>query len=376
MLLKYHPDRFRLSRPFAKQAINLYRSNGSIPTMETLNKMASFIINSYNSQIKDMPRLQRPINPQHILNSEISYVMHYAAFEVHGRNVLDFEDKMVTLFKQTDIDEVPISTLNFPFDVFYMSFGKQNDLNLWDAGYYVDGAYITKIENVIQIVLSTIRDDIDYKDPLNWIIHQDRYYYLSINTENPDLKIIDAINQALEEDLKTQEKQKEKPETTGEYGGIKYVEVHHKTADKTIKELSTGFPVFKEALKLVVNGLCYFTGYRDDIETRWPDDTPPLLVDRLKNATKPNAVKKITSELKSKGYTKIHYCGRSIRYQNFKDYTEGASAKAPHWRKGHWRNQAYGEKMTQHKLIWIMPVIVGKDKGTPETGHIYTVKQQ
>jgi hypothetical protein len=47
---------------------------------------------------------------------------------------------------------------------------------------------------------------------------------------------------------------------------------------------------------------------------------------------------------------------------------------SPHWRRGHWRNQPFGEKLSEKKLIWIKPTIVNKEKGEPIKGHIYTTE--
>jgi hypothetical protein len=46
---------------------------------------------------------------------------------------------------------------------------------------------------------------------------------------------------------------------------------------------------------------------------------------------------------------------------------------SPHWRRGHFRQQPFGPKLAHRKLVWIMPTIVRRDKGTPENGHIYLV---
>ena len=43
--------------------------------------------------------------------------------------------------------------------------------------------------------------------------------------------------------------------------------------------------------------------------------------------------------------------------------TEGSTrSKSAHWRRGHFREQRYGEKNANVKIIWIKPVIVGKNK--------------
>ncbi|WP_415907090.1 hypothetical protein [Oleiharenicola sp. Vm1] len=33
----------------------------------------------------------------------------------------------------------------------------------------------------------------------------------------------------------------------------------------------------------------------------------------------------------------------------------------PHWRRGHWRQQRHGPSLTQHRLLWIEPVLVNAD---------------
>jgi hypothetical protein len=42
------------------------------------------------------------------------------------------------------------------------------------------------------------------------------------------------------------------------------------------------------------------------------------------------------------------------------DTDETGLVVAPHWRRGHWRNQACGPKMTLHKHIFIQPVLVNE----------------
>jgi hypothetical protein len=47
---------------------------------------------------------------------------------------------------------------------------------------------------------------------------------------------------------------------------------------------------------------------------------------------------------------------------------------ATHWRRGHWRRQAFGPARSLRKLIWVMPVKVGsRDTADGDTGHLYLV---
>ncbi len=95
---------------------------------------------------------------------------------------------------------------------------------------------------------------------------------------------------------------------------------------------------------------------------------------KINTATKPKDIQRTTSKLISMGYTKINYCGRSFeRLSN--TMVDSSTELRAHWRRGHWRNQSYGPKLSNRKIIWIMPVIVRKNKAADiqESGHIYLV---
>ena len=376
MLLRYHPERYSLTRPFSKQVVNYFRnySLDGLPTIELVEILNRIFIKNYNEMLLSMPLELRPKDTG-LMQIEMTYAVHYADFVTNGRNVFHFEPEMVEKFKQTDIDEVPASVLQFPFPVFYMSFGLQEDMDLWGNGYFVDGAYVIVHPNFpLQIVLSTIRKDIEYKNNLNWIINPDRYYYLPLEIKDSERSISEIVDKALGKELKEHDLSN-LPDDSGIYqvGDRKVMVTDNKfkSSEQTLNDISKGFPVFREALRLVINGLCYITSYRDDIESKWPEEAPKLLVERLENAPKASSKKKIRSELLSQGYTKINYCGTSFK-KNYITVIPSGKEKTTHWRRGHWRNQPHGPQHSQRKLIWIMPVLVGKAE-VSEQGHIYNI---
>lgn len=151
---------------------------------------------------------------------------------------------------------------------------------------------------------------------------------------------------------------------------MKRIPSKHNSSRLEIGEAKQGFDVFKEALRLVINGLCYITSYREEIKEQWPDETPKLILERMNKATKNSSRQKIRGELTALRYTKVNFCGRTISKDNVELISAGREISA-HWRRGHWRNQACGQGLQDRKLIWIMPVLVRKDKENPELGHIY-----
>lgn len=52
-----------------------------------------------------------------------------------------------------------------------------------------------------------------------------------------------------------------------------------------------------------------------------------------------------------------------------------ASPRRAHWVVGHWRNQAFGEKMTQHRQTWIKPHIRGLGEASAATTRVTAPKE-
>jgi hypothetical protein len=146
-LERFHPERYRLTRPFSRQISTIYRSStniGDAPTTECFQAVADCIVNSHNN----LPFNQRTTDTRSLMK-EISVAMHYANFYIHGRQIFHFNDEISEQFRRTDIEEIKVGSLVFPYDVFYMSFGKQLDLGL-DGVSYIDGAYISLVSLFIR----------------------------------------------------------------------------------------------------------------------------------------------------------------------------------------------------------------------------------
>ncbi len=378
-MLRYHPERFKITRPHAKHMVSYFKSNISdgLVTDRHFPELQMIFQRKGLSEVKRLPINRRPQNMKPLMK-DLSLALHYSIFNVLGKNIFHFDADLVEKFKQTDIDEVPVSALSFPHKAFYLSFGKQEELNLWVEGYYVDGAYVSKLPGLpMQILLSTVRDDIDYKDETNWITNPDRYYYMSIDMEDPDAILSKVVDAALEEDISSTRDLANQIPVISDHElmnkDVTIIDNRKRSSELEIKEKVAGFDVFKEALRLVINGLFYITAYNEEIEERWTDETPQRLIDNLNAASTKSAQQKARAEILSQGYTKVSYCRRRYSQAN-PSYTGGSGEKAPHWRRGHWRNQRIGEGRRESKLVWIMPMLIRSDKGIPEEGHVYKIE--
>jgi hypothetical protein len=377
--MKYHPDRYMRARPFVKNLLTVHKlkAPSGVPTLDALSAVTDSFMNAYNAACVELPVGKRPADGG-LMRNEVSLFMHYANFHRHGMNIFDFQPTLGELLRHTDVDDVLLSLIKFPYDSFYIAFGLQPHLDLWAQGYFVDGAYVSRAALddgiMIEILLTTRRTEIDYRAKSNFILNRDRYYYFPMRLEKMDINVETALSGSIVEH--TPFTPKNIPDTSGVYEVAgKQVSVFDRGGESQIEDAHAnkeGYPVFLEALKFVINGLCYLSSPSKEINTRFPDDTPKGLLRKLGPVKKQAEIARTMSKLASMGYRKVHFCGDALQ-KEYAGIPTGRELSA-HWRRGHWRNQAYGESFSEHKLLWIMPTVVRKDKGEPAFGHIYDVK--
>ena len=126
-----------------------------------------------------------------------------------------------------------------------------------------------------------------------------------------------------------------------------------------------------KALKLIVNCICYLNANEKDIKLSATNNQAAQLIEELEKTKKTQTKNKLSEKLSKFSYSKIHLLGQSLR-KYFENQETGIELE-PHWRRGHWRNQPFGKKLSETKLIWKKPTIVRKDKGEPQKGQVYDI---
>ena len=185
----------------------------------------------------------------------------------------------------------------------------------------------------------------------------------------------DAIQHRLETDRPFEHKPDYNASGSYEHDSkrVTVIDVHNKSRAHEALEVKQGFSTFQQALKLIFNGLCFITAYRKDISRKYPEDAPKALIEKLDKAEKPKTKERIKSKLQSMGYTKINFCGESIRkYRS--DLPTGREV-ATHWRRGHWRNQAYGAGMRETQTNMDFAHNRQERQRRSRSGHIYLVEE-
>lgn len=373
--LYYHPLRMQTTRPFLrKMAGNFSRRPGLLFNSE-FQKIYNDILSIYNNEIVKLQFEQRPKGTDRFVE-EINAISGYIKFFNNGKNIFSLSPGLTELLKHTDVGEVVLSQIPFVFNHFYLSFGQQTDLEIY-PGFHVDGAYIhTLHENILDIYVTTTHKDLQQNLHLPWPLIPEQHYYLPIDRMG-NKTVAESCQEAFFEEIKSLDKNVEIPDediALANSMGISLRNAHpiNKETRKNLKR--AGFPVFRDALNLIINGICYLGYHKREVVTRHMESVPPEILQKIETEQKRKKKRAYQKELEYLGYYPINFCGDSIASENIGVKT--GKEMPSHWRRGHWRNQPYGEGRVERHLRWIMPTIVRADKGHPESGHTYRVDSQ
>ena len=305
----------------------------------------------------------------------------------NGKNMFSFSKELLSMLEKTDVDDIKPDSFHLPYDIFYISLKPLNikiednreeiiegvyiSHNIWDFNgehpegycdlsfYFVGnfkGIFLEHVPHVTGRMPVTIDNKVTYDE---W--QEGSFWNVWLSFDKRDgretvKQSIDFYLQEQKEYIFTKEDEKLKP-----------------SEFETNYYNSTVF-LLKNTINLVINCLLYLSlpTEKIDIEKKYPENLPHNFNKKLKYSRSPKEQEKISTKIDQLGFSKINYIGQSYK----RDYSSIFSEiiQQPHWRRGHWRNQRYGEKLKDKKLIWIQPTIVGKDINLSLQGHVYDIK--
>lgn len=392
-MYKYHPERYKTYRDFAKNIAEIYKNNASFKTglisLDVLNKISGVIAGPMNQKtLAEVPRRYNASSPVFIMDKEALLAMSYGRFVLAGRQIMDFPQSLTSMLSKTDVDKIPLCAIQMPFTSQFLHFGPQSDLEI-EPGWFVDGAYVECRGEPGDIRFLITAVPTDHALSAKWYVIPEPLYTQDFIGDYRDLNLASAINRKNNEKRNELEAKKlelggditDKLKTEFQNHGEAFpedtivIDASQENALKRLAQNDQEFPVYQRAMRLVVNALCYLTAYPEDIQAVWPEKTPKGLAAKA-SSENPKESEKAKNKLASMGYVPIYFCGKKIDDQvNFVERMASCeSGVATHWRRGHWRNQPHGPGASLRKLMWIMPTLVGSGSVESEVqGHIYKV---
>jgi len=393
-LYRYHPERFKAYRDYAEPVGKLYRQRvdpaTGMLTIDQLNEIAQHMSIEMNQRSLRFPRKRKESHPQPslVIEAEETLATAYGRFVQAGRQIIDFPPALTEMLAETDIDDIPLNSINLPYASQYLYFGPQPSLEI-EPDWLVDGAYVEQRGASGDVRFTVTAVPHEQALSAQWYLFPEVEYTQDFVGEFRSMDLATAIDTVLSSRLA--ELMKRRAGTGGDItatleeaatesgmalpAGVSVVDVSPTLAAVRDDITRRRHPVYKAALQLVVNALCYVAAYPEDIDTVWPEGTPDSLKQKALHG-KGKEQMRAKSKLTALGYVPVHICGKRVAeqrtHQGIPAHAHGSVAT--HWRRGHWRNQVHGPARSLRKLIWVMPVVVGsRHADEPEAGHVYLV---
>lgn len=349
----YYPNRFRQK---TKKFDNIYDEWKSIEnTLGSAIKKEQVIAKYFGNEL-----------PNDLRNSKFFSILEYRKFDKAGLNIFHFKRELLELLEKTDVSEIQIGQIKFPYTDFYISLRELEKplptRNSKDA--IIDGVYVSFIDDSDEDLIykyhisfhicgySESKKDDEFKHNVQDIMELPAGLTFSNNTSTIT-DAIDEVHKIMTDTLESETREKKEIE---------------REIDFQLEE----YKLLRDNLNLMVNCLLYLSSIKPDIETKFAEGLPINIKNKIENAKTKHRKELAENEAREFGYSKISLIGNSFIKKISSN--KNTSEIAPHWRRGHWRNQPFGKKLSDSKIVWIKPTIVNKEQGEPEKGHIYTTE--
>ncbi|KWU17913.1 hypothetical protein [Burkholderia cenocepacia] len=331
---EYFPQFYRRTRPYVKAFLKDVEDSYSRGERNTAGGLAT---KAYRAELLTSAGASTYSQVSSV--TELQAAATYAQWHLGGGIVYEFDPALVQALEHSDAGEVLLSDLNHPFDSVYFAFGSGHDIKLAN-GATVTGAYVLNTPGVsLRVVLTAPLPDTE-----DWWQRQAEVYDVVIPARFQHLPLEEAIDLAIQADIDDFKK------ATGPTTDYR-AKGEGPAIDHVLLRIESNGPAYRQAVNLIVNGLLYVTAYAQDVEERWQDGTPEKWVEKASTGT-PKEIQRNRSKLSAMGFIRIRRVGGYFSTQ------ASLIGRAAHWRRGHFRQQAFGPRMSLRRLVWIRPVAV------------------
>jgi hypothetical protein len=341
--VEYFPQFFARSRPYMAEFVRqILPPDGAKRAKPGL----SLFYDAYLAKLAETPGGAKLITAR-LMREAQGGLVHGEWFR-SGSIVYDFDNTLIDALERSDPGEVRPADLNFPFDTMYIAFGSEHSI-AFSNGAKVTGAYVMNSPgHGLRVVLTA-------PQPAStpWFERYGEFFDTRILDAYWDRPLDEAIENSLRDDQADLLRALEK-EASLSAGPDASREI-----EKLIEHIAANRDAFRKAVQLIANGLCFITAYREDIRESWQPGTPEKWITKATKGT-PKEIGRARSKLSAMGYRQVLRVGEQF------GRLAASSPRGGTWRRGHWRNQAYGPAFSLHRVRWIRPVAV-LGGGAPES---------
>ena len=337
----YFPLDFEKTRSVAKSFLTEWRAAGRPPPPRSHDIAFKLVLDAY------MARGIGPKSPAWSMRNytaDVMLLLMWGQWHAGGEIIFDFSPALTEAFQHSDIDDLSLADIQFPYESFYLHFGPQPQLSLFQGTCVPTGVFIAYSPSVALRFAIVGESEANWPNPLKPAVQA---YDLRIAKAHFEKDMGTALDCALADDLADLASVAHGANTSQfkQSAAIEAFQAAHLEHQDSLRGI----------VRLALNGLVYLTAYPDDVSAiQYPSKAPARLVKQALEGT-PTERRRAESKLRVLGWGKMRTVG-----QHFAQADPHESGMRTHWRRGHWRRQAHGPQMSQRKLIWLKPMRIGK----------------
>jgi hypothetical protein len=342
-----------------------------------MQAVMSEMIHSYNEGIFRVGREERPepTAANGIINNEFILAERAGRWAHYGRNIFLLGPNLLEMLEQTDLGDLRIEDVRWPFPAFYISFGRAYDDALPGPPNRIDGAYFNNtFDDGWRIDITSRRLDHRPDRDNRWPFSRDLAYSLIVDSSQPltslTAALADAKRTAMSNIATTYDRDPAEVTAIGLEYGLNVRDSSWDSAHDRERYVEAAHASGARAAQVAIAGLCYLLT-APDIEDTYPIDAPPALLKGLQ-ADRKSARQGAKRQLLEQGYHSIRLLEiPASRRAAGGNGSSGTLARKPHWRRGHFRSQAHGPERALRRIQWIRPTVVGGDQAGDGPARIY-----
>lgn len=311
---------------------------------------------------------------------------HWSEWFKNGKNIFSFSRELLSMLEKTDVSNITPNNFHLPYDIFYISLKPLNikiangrneiiegvyvDHNIWNGlGKHPEGYcdlsfyFVGDFKNLFLEYIPNVKSRLEYTEGNYDETPIGSFWNIWLWFEKNEGR--ETVKQATDYFIQ----------------GLKDEIFLNKSSEETVTDFDLDFynstvDLLKSTINLVINCLLYLSQpvEKTDIEQKFPKGLPNNFDKKISFAKTHKDLNNITEKIKQIGFSKINYVGQSFKRMH--TGITGNTTVQPHWRRGHWRNQKFGEKLKESRMVWILPTIVNSDKGEPVKGHLYNLQEK
>lgn len=348
------------TRPFAYGALfSLIKENSKNRDKSVLQKVFGIVANNYNEIISKIPLDERkPSAPKSfsaLISDETSFLIKAYEWYLKGKVTYRFSESLTDLLAHTDVMDEVFHFDKLPYESFFLDFSNSATLiTLEDKEYKLNGVFISKVTNFIIEFSISLSLNQPGSESLSWFTESHPIAQIGFEIEDDNW----SIGKLIDENLKRRLDE----ENNGMEDDLIQARLSHVTNHSHI---------FKTFSPLIFNSITYLLSESPDLNH---EATPPSIQKQLNNIQ--NREKKTIAnlDLLRDNKFKFYHVGKSFESISDQNIKGTGQEKNRHWRRGHWRNQAYGANHSLRKIIWVKPTIIRADRSDPFFGKSITVE--